>query len=250
MNLIEEATKILNEAENRNIIVRVMGAIAFRLHSPNFSWIHEKFNREISDVDFVTYSKYSAEVTKLLEEFGYRMERALAVYETKRRIFYPNNRKYVVDVFLDELNMCHKINFKHRLEVDYPTIPLAELLLEKLQIIEFTKKDFIDVIMLLREHEVANNDSEAINREVITNLLSDDWGFYYTATNNLKKLKGFLVEHCDISGVLSDSDIKNIDEKIGFILKAIDEAPKTMKWKMRAKIGDRKKWYQEVESKR
>ncbi|MEM2122996.1 MAG: hypothetical protein QXE79_05105 [Candidatus Bathyarchaeia archaeon] len=242
--------KVLNEAKRRNIVVRVMGALAFRLHSPNFSWIHEKFDREISDMDFATYSRYSAEVSKLLEEFGYRMERALAVYETKRRIFYPNNQRYVVDVFFDELNMCHKINFKNRLEMDYPTIPLSELLLEKLQIIEFTRKDFIDVVMLLREHEVSDNDSEAINKEVIINLLSDDWGFYYTATNNLKTVRSLLFEHHDAMNVLSESDIKNIDEKINCILKAVNEAPKTMKWKMRAKIGDRKRWYQEVESKR
>ena len=250
MSLIEEAMEILDKAKERNIIIRVMGAIAFRLHSPSFSWVHEKFNREISDMDFVTYSRYSNEVMRLLEELDYKMERALAIYETKRRIFHPHSRNYVVDVFFDELNMCHKINFKDRLEVDYPTIPLAELLLEKLQIVEFTRKDFIDVVMLLREHEWADNDSDAINEKIIINLLSDDWGFYYTAMNNLRKLRGLLSEDSSVKDVLSDSDVKNIDEKIDHILKAVTEAPKTMRWKMRAKIGARKRWYQEVESKR
>lgn len=250
MSLIDEALGILDEAKERDIVIRIMGAIAFRLHSPSFSWIHEKFNREISDMDFVTYSRYSDEVIRLLEEFGYKMERALAVYETKRRIFYPHSGNYVVDVFFDELNMCHKINFKDRLEIDYPTIPLAELLLEKLQIVEFTKKDFIDVAMLLREHKWAHDDSDAINEEVIVSLLSDDWGFYYTATNNLTRIRDLLTEESSVKDVLSDTDVENINGKINYILNAVTEAPKTIRWKMRAKIGARKRWYQEVESKR
>lgn len=97
-----------------------------------------------------------------------------------------------MDVFLDRLNMCHIIDFKNRLEVESETIPLAEMLLEKMQIVNPAEKDFIDTILLLREHSVGNVDFETINITRIANILSRDWGFYYTATKNLKELLMYL----------------------------------------------------------
>lgn len=249
LDLVREAMNISEEGKKRGIIIRIMGATAFRIHCPNFLWFHKKFNRELSDLDFISYSKHSSEIMKLFNEFGYISEEALSTYLTKRRIFHSKDGAYVVDVFFDELNMCHRIDFKGRLEVDYPTIPLADLLLEKLQIVEFTNKDAIDVVMLLREHDIADHDKEVINQERIADLLSKDWGFYYTATTNLKKLRGFL-KHTDVANTLSNTDVIDVDKKIDQLLKVIETKPKTMKWKMRAKIGTKKRWYQEVESKR
>ncbi|MBS7658997.1 MAG: hypothetical protein QW487_07380 [Candidatus Bathyarchaeia archaeon] len=249
MDFSQEAIKIVEEAKQCGVVIRILGAVAFRLHSPTFSWIHTKLNRTLSDLDFVAYNKYASEIVKLFEKFGYNLKKSLAIYEAKRYTFYSKDKTYVADVFFDELNMCHKINFRGRLEVDYPTIPLAELLLEKLQIVNFTEKDAIDVIMLLREHKLEDSDNDCINWNYIAELLADDWGFYYTVTTNLNRLKDFFIEHINKSNVLSDNDIKDLNNKIAQLLEKIDKEPKSMKWKMRAKIGAKKRWYQEVESK-
>lgn len=250
MDLSQEAVKIVEDANQHGVVIRILGAVAFRLHSPNFSWIHTKLNRKLSDLDFATYSKHTSNIVKLFEKFGYVLEKSLATYETKRYIFYPKDKAYVVDVFFDELNMCHKIDFKGRLEVEYPTIPLAELLLEKLQIVNFTEKDAIDVIMLLREHKLGSSDKDCINWEYIAKLLANDWGFYYTVTTNLNKLRDFFIGYVNKTNVLNDVDIEDLNGKIIQLLEKIDSEPKSMKWKMRAKIGTKKRWYQEVESKR
>lgn len=124
----------------------------------------------------------------------------------------------------------------------YPTITLSNIFLEKTQIVELTEKDIKDVIILLREHEVGDTEKETVNARYIANLLSRDWGFYYTVTTNLNRIK----EHPRRYEVLTEEDHKGVANKIEEVLQAIEEEPKSLKWRMRAKIGTKKKWYTEV----
>jgi hypothetical protein len=140
--------------------------------------------------------------------------------------------------------MCHNIDYRGRLEIDKPTVPLAELLLQKLQVVNFTEKDLKDVIILILEHEMADGDNETINVKRIAEMLSNDWGFYYTATTNLRKIKKGL----DRYNVLSEKAKETIKERIDFLTKAIEEYPKTMKWKLRSILGTKMKWYRTVET--
>jgi hypothetical protein len=73
-------------------------------------------------------------------------------------------------------------------------------------------------------------------------LFSDDWGFYYTSTENLKKVKVAMVNVM----TLSDEDQVIIAKKVDTLLKTLEDAPKSGKWKSRAKIGTSKPWYQQV----
>jgi hypothetical protein len=184
---------------------------------------------------------------KLLQSLGYEHQRFY--YEDGRQIFVNGQPEYVVDVFFDQLRMCHNIDFRNRLEIDSPTIPLAELLLEKMQIVEFTEKDANDSMMLLREHDIGDNDSETINQEYIARLLSKDWGFYYTVTTNLKRMRDTFIDDLGKEH-LSKDDKEDIKAKIDRALGRIEDEPKDMSWKMRAKIGTKRPWYQEVESRR
>jgi hypothetical protein len=47
----------------------------------------------------------------------------------------------------------HVVKFQNRLHVDSPTIPLAELALEKLQIVHLNEKDVKDMLMLFAAEE-------------------------------------------------------------------------------------------------
>jgi len=141
------------------------------------------------------------------------------------------------------LEMCHIIDFKNRLEMDSPTISLSDLFLQKAQICKINEKDIKDMIILFREHEVGETEKEAVNLNYIAKLLSDDWGFWYTVTLNLEKVKGFLADYKN----LTEEDKADVSAKIEKTLKAINDEPKTLKWKMRAKIGTKKRWYTEVE---
>lgn len=130
------------------------------------------------------------------------------------------------------------------MELDFPTITPSDLLLEKMQIVQITEKDLKDTMILLREHEIKEHENDVINTKYIAKLLSNDWGFYYTVTTNLKKTKEFL----NFFDALTDEDKNIISEKIDKLLDYIEREPKSLKWKARAKIGTRKKWYREVET--
>lgn len=244
-NFVSKATSISDVAQEKRVVLRLLGAIAFRIHCPKYEHLHKALGRTISDLDFVGYGKQKGQIEKLLTELGYvkRMP-SLVTYYSYRDIYQdPSSQNFVMDIFFDKLQMCHDIDFKNRLEVDSPTIPLAELLLQKLQIVQLTEKDVKDLVVLLREHEIADHDKETINLPYISKLLANDWGFYYTATTNLRKLTALL----NSIHQLTEADKQDINGKIEKTLGAIENEPKTFSWKMRARVGPSKKWYREVE---
>jgi hypothetical protein len=195
----------------------------------------------LSDIDFAAYSYQRHAIKELLHEFGYDVDIRHAFVRGDRLIFTNSKTNYHVDIFFDKLEMCHTIDFRKRLTIDYPTIPLAELLLEKLQIVRLADKDVKDVAILLLEHDIGECDKETINSAYIAKILSDDWGFYYTATTNLRKIKEFS------ANFLSPKEMSIVESRIDKLLERIDKEPKTFKWKLRASIGTKKRWYQEVE---
>jgi hypothetical protein len=241
--IIKKALNLIESANKKGLYLRVMGAVAFRLHCPKFGHLLGKA-RAITDIDLVAYNRQIGQIEKHFLENGYELRvTSIASVAARRRIFYDKQNGFSIDIFLDRLEMCHDIDFKGRLELDYPTIPLAEMLLEKLQIVQINEKDVKDVIILLREHEIGDKDEETINAKYIAKLLADDWGFYYTATTNLNKIKKLL----DHYNELVENDKKLIEDKIDGLLNIIEGEPKSLGWKMRAKIGTKKQWYRKVE---
>ncbi|MGC8567566.1 MAG: hypothetical protein ACP5M8_08000 [Caldisphaera sp.] len=245
-NFTEEAIKIVDEAKKRGIILRVLGAVAFRIHCPNYGYIQEKLGRFFTDVDFVSYSQFKNKIRELFIELGYNFnpleEKVLsAEFGINRFLFLDKEGKHI-DIFFDKLVFSHTIPLKGRLEKDYPTMPLAELLLEKMQIIQINKKDVIDSVMLLREHQIGDTDHETINGNYIAKLTSDDWGLWKTVTSNLEKTKNLLQTF-----ELDNDDKEDVSKKIELLLDIINKQPKSAKWKMRALVGEKKKWYNDVE---
>jgi len=105
------------------------------------------------------------------------------------------------------------------------------------------EKDWQDMCILLRDHPVGSTDKDTINLDHISKILADDWGFYYTVSTNLKKLREYIVECPGLQG----NDRADIEGKISAISEAIEKEPKTLKWKMRSKVGTSRKWYNVVE---
>ena len=230
------------EGRKRGITLRLMGAVAVRIHCPEFRDLHIRLERPLTDIDLMTLKKHKKQVEELFMDMGYDWY-VPKWYARGRYIFVDPETKLLTDVFFDKLEMCHTIDFRGRLEVDYPTISLADIMLEKLQIVEINEKDIKDMIVLLREHDVGDSDEEMVNGRYIAKLFADDWGFWYTATTNLKKLKGFL----DKYEILTDEDRRVVAERIDKLMAMIDEEPKTKKWQKRAKVGTKKIWYRKVE---
>jgi len=242
LSFINDALKVIELANENGIILRIMGAIAIRLHSPKFRHLYKSMERPLTDIDFMTYSKSLHLLKKFFLGLGFiPNESIIRTYWDKRHIYYDKKGR-TIDVFIDKLEMCHTINFKGRLELDYPTITLSDLLLSKIQIVQINEKDVKDVIVMLLEHDVGESEYDVINKSYIARILSDDWGFYYTATTNLRKIRNFL----DKYSIITNEDREDLSAKISKLLIAIENQPKSIRWKMRAKIGTSKKWYTDV----
>lgn len=245
---INEALRIIDHAQKQNVLLRLMGGFAIRLHCPQHDHLYDKLGRKPAyDLDLVTYTKFRPQIKKIFTDLGYASMASMALmFATgrNRQIYTDEAHNRSVDVFFDRLEMCHTIEFKNRLELDTPTITLSDLLLQKLQICKINEKDIKDIMILLREHEISEAEKETVNIHYIAQLLSKDWGFWYTTTSNLKKVKGFLD---DYAAALTDEDRKDVAAKINRLVKALEDEPKSLQWKMRAKIGTSKRWYTEVE---
>jgi len=245
---INEALRIINHAQESNVLLRLMGGFAIRIHCPKHDYLYDKLGRKPAyDLDLVAYTKSRPQIKKIFIDLGYAPMASMALmFATgrNRQIYTDEAHNRSVDVFFDRLEMCHTIEFKNRLELDNPTISLSDLLLQKLQICKINEKDIKDMIILLREHEIGDVEKETVNLRYIAKLLSTDWGFWYTVTLNLNKVKEFLGEYAQ---AITSEDQKDVADKIARMLKALEDEPKSLTWKMRAKIGTSKRWYTEVE---
>jgi len=244
--MMSEGTRLVEEGKKRDVHLRLLGAIAFQFHCPKFSYLSAKLDRILTDVDFAGYSKEKDAMSKMMREFGYEDEPSVTALFGHKRLIWDNKSNGVhIDIFLDKLEMNHDIPFKDRLDLDGLTISLADLLLEKMQIVQLNEKDFIDTMMLIREHAIGKdgNTPETIDAGYIAKLLASEWGFYYTVTTNLGKVQARLEKYSELTA----EDRDDITGKIRELLKRIEDEPKSFSWKMRAKVGQKSKWYRDVE---
>jgi hypothetical protein len=243
----KEITRIIAEADKRKIPLRIMGGAAIRMHCPKHADLYEKLKRAPKhDMDFVTYSKFRPITKDLFVKLGYEPYISLMLTGATgrhRQIFNDKEGNKAIDVFLDKLEMCHVIDYRNRLEVDTPTVPLAELLLQKLQIVQTNEKDIQDTMILLIEHDLGKGDKEEVNLDYVAKVLANEWGFWYTVTTNCGKVKEFLAKY----EPLTKQDKGVVTERINRLQDRIDKEPKTLQWKIRSKVGPSAKWYNVVE---
>lgn len=242
-----ERTRILDalsQPGNQHIVMRLIGALAFRTHCTQFGYLQDALGRVFTDIDFATYTKHVKEATRLLTELGYEEDKTVTrLFGEGRMLFHDPKFGRHIDIFLDRLDFSHVLPLAGRLEADSPTLPLAELLIEKMQIVQLNEKDLIDTIMLLREHPIGDSDHETINTQVICRLAGNDWGLWRTLTDNLSHVS----ERLDQYAQLTEQDRQVVRERITALVAAIEATPKTMRWKVRSAIGDKVKWYKDVE---
>jgi hypothetical protein len=243
----KEVTRIIAEADKRKVPLRIMGGAAIRMHCPKHADLYEKLKRAPKhDMDFVTYSKFRPVTKSLFVDLGYEPYISLMLTGATgrhRQIFNDKEGNKAIDVFLDKLEMCHVIDYRNRLEVDTPTVPLAELLLQKLQIVQTNEKDIQDTIILLIEHDLGKGDHEEVNLDYIAKVLANEWGFWYTVTTNCDKVKEFLIKY----EPLTKQDKALVSERIHRLRDRIEKETKTLQWKLRSKVGPSAKWYNVVE---
>jgi len=243
---VDEAQRIVKEADSRDVTLRLLGGIAFRLRSP--SSLHASLKRKYVDVDFVGLRKQRKEIQNLFTDLGYTPRTTFnAMNGHTRLIFNDIQNERRVDIFLNEFEMCHKFDFTDRVKVDKLTLPLADLLLTKLQVFEITEREYRDVIAFLKDHGFSDNDkdTETINAKYISGLTANDWGLYKTVTLNLGRIEESLPNYLPLP-----EEQAFVKRKIEQLRKRIDDEPKSFRWKMRARVGESVKWYELPEADR
>lgn len=239
-----ELKSLLKASEDAGILMRVIGSLAFQLHCQKFGYLQAAMGRAYTDIDFAAYGKQSKQIQELMNSFGYQEDREVfIVSEGERAIFDKPESGLHVDIFYEKLDFCHAIHWEGRLEVDSPTIPLSELLLEKMQIVRINEKDIIDTIMLLLEHPLGDKDQETINMKRAALLCANDWGLWRTTTMNLEKVKQLAQGYEQLTA----EQKAKVESQVKDAFVYIEREPKPLGWRLRARVGDRVKWYKDVD---
>jgi hypothetical protein len=252
---LAEALRIIGLADERGLLVRLMGGLAFHAQAPTWT---ARIDRTGRDIDLATRSQDRTALTELLVREGYTPDRQYnALYGHKQLYFVDESHRRPVDVLVDRLDMCHAFVFRDRLAVSQPTLPLAELLLTKLQIVKINRKDLLDALILLASHPLAASSDgagegadsgAAINLARIVGLTSADWGWWRTVTGNIARLRTYVASELGPDELDTGSPPRfDPATQLTALAEAIEAAPKSTKWRLRARVGDRMTWYEEPE---
>jgi hypothetical protein len=240
---LDEGKRLVEAAQQQGIVMRVMGPLALHYYFPNDIDLYAKLerlgDRYFTDIDFATYSKTRKLLAKFMESVGYEADLQTMAMSGSSRHIYFGGPVPMIDVFIDKLDYCHEVNYNGRLELDPYSVSIADILLQKLQIWEINDKDLKDIEYLFTVSDFGEDDIKKLNIGYVARRLGDDWGFWYTATTNLDRVK----EHVDSVDALSDEQKAKIKQVADNVRARIDQEPKTKKWEKRAKKGTKKIWY-------
>jgi hypothetical protein len=239
--IVDEGRRILARAEDENVTLRLLGGVAVVLRARN--GLPEPFVRVYQDLDFATSRGAAKSCASLLRQLGYEPSVQFnALHGNERLLFFDEQHGRKADVFVGRFRMSHQIPLEGRLSLEPLTVPLAELLLTKLQIAELNEKDVRDSLALFHGHPVSDEDGDTVNGARVAELLSDDWGLWRTFTGNLAVCRDHLARY-DLAG----EEKRRVAERIDALVERIEAEPKSRAWRLRARIGERKRWYETPE---
>ena len=234
-----EARRLAVRIQEAGVPLRLLGGLAILLHASGD--MHPALARNYADIDLVCGRKAGREISRFLVASGYEAnERFNAMNGSERMIFYdrPNSRH--IDLFVGSFRMCHALPLADRLEADSPTLPLAELLLTKLQVVQMNAKDGNDIIALLLDHDVAETDDDTVNSAYVAELLARDWGLWRTSLQSLERVREVVGQ-----STVTAEEQRRVLERVERLWERVEREPKGLRWRSRARIGDSKRWYDE-----
>lgn len=236
-----EARALAQSASTAGIPLRLLGGLAVRILCPDFP---PRVRRD-QDIDFGCLSKGRREVAAFLETEGCEPDRRFNGLNGDRQMYFNAPSGRPVDVMVDRLTMCHELDFRATFSALPLTLSVADLLLTKLQIVELNAKDARDICHLLSAFPVAGDSpgesGPEIDRDRFLGVLCADWGWWRTVTGNLSKLALLVGADATLVPPAPRHDALGSAERL---LELADAAPKSLKWKARARVGERARWYE------
>jgi hypothetical protein len=235
---IAEAARIVEVADQCGVPLRLMGGVGVALVCPSAT--SAPLARAYSDLDFVGRGSAGEAIDRVFGEVGYEADQEFNALHGEERLSFVREDAHA-DVFLDRIRACHVLDLRERLELWPRSVPPGDLLLSKLQIVKTTEKDMVDIVALVLDHELTADDS-GINVTRLTEVCAADWGWWRTVTGTTEKAIA------NAEGLApSEIDIDLAVSRLRQILAALDEAPKSRRWKLRSRVGEKVAWYEEPE---
>jgi hypothetical protein len=233
---VAEGARIAEAAAERGLPLRLLGGVAIALVCPSAR--RPPLQRDYGDIDFATAAAAKEGVAGLMESLSYLPDREFNMLHGQRRLcFWDESNRRQIDVFVDEANLCHRIDLRHRLESGSPTLSLADLTVLKLQVVETNEKDYLDICALFADHDLSEDES-GIDAAYITHLASSNWGLWRTLGMVAERSVQFALD-------LPEFEAANrVAERLRQLRAKLDTVPKSRGWKLRARIGDRRRWYE------
>lgn len=235
----KESLRIIREADEKAIVLRLIGGLGIRHVSP--SALKLPWKRVYKDIDFVASKKGREGLETFFEEQGYEPNRQRNLFSgDKRLLFYDQENSRQVDIFISVFDMCHFLDLEDRLQLSDVTLTPEDLFLTKIQIIELNEKDALDLGVLLYDTEVGKDGKKGgFDLQYVARLCAHNWGWYRTVTKNIEELKNYINRLEKAASAEREKIITNLET----IEKAIHDHPKSLSWKSRNVIGDKVQWY-------
>lgn len=236
--LQRQASELLASAQASGVLsLRLLGGVAVRRLYPGPS-ADPGLDRVCKDLDFAVARKDAKGLSEVFRDCGFEADRHFNALHGETRMVFASG-ELQADVFVGEFSQCHRLSLEPRLRVLEETLPPADLLLMKLQVVEINEKDLQDLCVILLGAEVGAVDTPAvINLPYIARLTSQDWGWFTTCMDTVTKLREY------VAAELTESRRETVQDKLDKIERAIFEHPKSLKWKMRNAVGRKVLWYQ------
>jgi hypothetical protein len=233
-DLREEVARVLEATGAAGLTLRATGGLAVWIRCPSAR--RAPLARDYKDLDLVGLAGEARLATDVLAGLGYEPDHEFnSINGHQRLLFWDPSNGRQLDVFVDRMRMSHELDLAGRVDLDEMTISLADLLLTKLQVVEVNEKDLKDATAILLDHEVSPG---AIDGERIVAVTTSDWGWWRTTADTLDKV----VAYAGSLSTLAGAD--EVTTRAGELRALIDEAPKSLRWKVRARVGDRLRWYE------
>jgi hypothetical protein len=233
--LLEAAANLITAGNAAGVPMRLLGGIAI-FHLTNSSR-EPPLQRSYHDFDIVVPHKAGAATGRVFQAVGYKADSHFNALHGAHRMIFRADRGFVVDVLVGTFQMCHRLDLGRDLPAEGLTIHPSDLLLTKLQIVEIEEKDLQDSAALLADLAV-NDRPLSINRERFIRPLANDWGFFHTVERNLPKVAEYGRTHLD------PPQAEAVARSATALEQAMREVPKSVKWKMRARVGEKVAWYE------
>ena len=235
---LPEAVGLVRGAAEAGCQLKILGGLGVRVLCPDFP----PRLRAGQDIDLACLGKNRRKVADQLESMGCQPDRRFNNLNGDRQMYFTAPSGRPIDVMVDRLSMCHTLDFKPSFASALPTLDPADLLLSKLQIIELNAKDAHDIFHLLSGLRVGRDATRpAIDPDRFGAVLAADWGWWRTVTGSLAKLPDLLSSQPGLVPPYPRFDPLTQAKQLAEVAESV---PKGIKWKTRARVGDRVRWYE------